>query len=135
MSSQLFLTIIGYISTFTIPAIFLLIIGAGMMRRINVYESFVEGGKEGFDIFLKILPYLVAILVAIGMLRVCGVLGYISEIAGPYVEWVRLPASCLPMSLDETAFGFRLVGLGGRSHSECSRFLSCVCGIHDFWCY
>jgi spore maturation protein B len=114
MNSELFRVVVGYISVFAIPVIFLFIVGAGMIRRVNVYESFVEGGKEGFGIFLKILPYLVAILVAIGMLRVCGVLGYISELAGPYVEYLRLPASCLPMSLMKPLSGSGSLGLAAE---------------------
>ena len=59
--SESFRVLVGYISVWTIPVIFVVMIAMGMIRRINVYESFVEGGKEGFDIFLRILPYLVAI--------------------------------------------------------------------------
>ena len=114
MSSETFRMIIQYISDWTIPVIFLAIISMGMIRRVNVYESFVEGGKEGFGIFLKILPYLVAILVAIGMLRVCGVLGYISELAGPLVEIFRMPASCLPMSLMKPLSGSGSLGLAAE---------------------
>jgi len=114
MGSEGFRVIVGYISVWTIPIIFLAIVAMGMIRRINVYESFVEGGKEGFDIFLRILPFLVAILVAIGMLRVCGVLGYISEIAGPFVEMFRLPASCLPMSLMKPLSGSGSLGLAAE---------------------
>lgn len=112
--SDTFRIVVSYISVWTIPIIFLVIVGMGMIRRINVYESFVEGGKEGFGIFLRILPYLVAILVAIGMLRVCGVLSFISELAGPYVELVRMPASCLPMSLMKPLSGSGSLGLSAE---------------------
>ncbi len=112
--SEYFRIVVNWISVFTIPLIFFAIVVIGMVRRINVYESFVEGGKEGFNIFLRILPYLVAILVAIGMLRVCGVLSYISELAGPFVELVRLPASCLPMSLMKPLSGSGSLGLAAE---------------------
>jgi spore maturation protein SpmB len=105
---------VGVISVWTIPVLFLFIVGYGMIRRVNVYESFVEGGKEGFNIFLKILPYLVAILVAIGMLRTSGVLEYLSELFGPYVEYVRLPAVCLPMSLMKPLSGSGSLGLASE---------------------
>lgn len=52
-------------------------ITAGLIRRINVYETFVQGAKEGFDIAVRIIPYLVAMLVAIAVLRASGVLNVI----------------------------------------------------------
>ena len=58
-------------------------IGLAWLRKVNVYEEFVEGAKEGFTIAVKIIPYLVAILVAIGVFRASGTLGYVVEgIAG-----------------------------------------------------
>lgn len=114
MNSELFRIVVGHISDWTIPIIFILIVAMGMIRRKNVYESFVEGGKEGFNIFLRILPYLVAILVAIGMLRESGVLHYISDLMGPYLELVRMPASCLPMALMKPLSGSGSLGLAAE---------------------
>ncbi len=54
---------------FSIMALF---IGAATLKKVNVYESFIEGAKEGFKIAIKIIPYLVAILVAIGVFRASG---------------------------------------------------------------
>ena len=61
-------------------------IGAGIRRKINVYDSFVEGAKEGFSTAVRIIPYLVAILVAVGVFRASGAMDYIigavSNVAG-----------------------------------------------------
>lgn len=74
---------IGPISTVTSSVIILsIIIGfitLGVVRKINVYESFIEGAKEGFEVAVKIIPYLVAILVAIGVFRASGALDYITD--------------------------------------------------------
>ena len=51
----------------------------GFLRKINVYETFVEGAKDGFQIAIKIIPYLIAILVAIGVFRAAGALDYVTE--------------------------------------------------------
>lgn len=62
--------------------LFVIIIGfivAGMRKKINVYDAFVEGAKEGFTTAVRIIPYLVAILVAIGVFRVSGCMGYLIE--------------------------------------------------------
>ncbi|MEM7550518.1 MAG: nucleoside recognition domain-containing protein [Bacteroidota bacterium] len=50
-----------------------------MLKKANVYESFIEGAKEGFGVAIKIIPYLVAMLVAIGVFRTCGALTFITE--------------------------------------------------------
>lgn len=62
--------------------LFVIIIGfivAGMRKKINVYDAFVEGAKEGFTTAVRIIPYLVAILVAIGVFRVSGCMDYLIE--------------------------------------------------------
>lgn len=84
---------------FTIPVLFFGIIAAGMIRRVRVYENFVAGGKEGFDVFLRILPYLVAIFVAIGMFRNSGVLEKIQHRLEPVSSMIGLPAECVPVAL------------------------------------
>jgi len=68
-------------------------IGLGVYRRINVYESFIEGAKEGFGIAIKIIPYLVAMLVAIGVFRTSGSLDYV-------VEGLRLIVGTLGINTD-----------------------------------
>ena len=62
--------------------LFLLIvsfIGLALYKKVNVYESFIEGAKEGFDVAVKIIPYLVGILVAIGVFREAGVMDYLVD--------------------------------------------------------
>jgi len=54
-----------------------LFIALAMIRRVNVYEAFIEGAKEGFPVVIKIIPYLVAILVAIGVFRASGAMDYV----------------------------------------------------------
>src|SRR5690606_30360299 len=58
-----------------------------MFRKINVYENFIEGAKEGFDVAVKIIPYLVGILVAVGVFREAGVMDYLVEVVGSIVAW------------------------------------------------
>ncbi|MBB3180247.1 nucleoside recognition domain-containing protein [Variovorax sp. Sphag1AA] len=64
-------SLLGNLTLFGLIVIFLL---AGALRRVKVYESFVEGAKEGFDVAKNLLPYLVAMLCAIGALRASGAL-------------------------------------------------------------
>lgn len=80
-----------------------LILGAiviyGFGRGVKVYDCVVEGGKEGFQVALRIIPFLVAMLVAIGMLRASGALGAIVGALSPVTELIGMPAEALPMAL------------------------------------
>ncbi len=71
-----------YSSTFANVFLFVIIVGfiiAGLRKRINVYDSFIEGAKDGFQTAVRIIPYLVAILVAIGIFRTSGCMDYLIE--------------------------------------------------------
>ena len=52
---------------------------AGLIKKINVYSAFIDGAKSGFDVAVKIIPFLVGMLVAISVLRTCGVFDYIIQ--------------------------------------------------------
>lgn len=99
MIQEIFRQVVDGISLLTIPVLFFAIIAAGMLKRVRVYENFVAGGKEGFDVFLRILPYLVAIFVAIGMFRVSGALEYLTDALQPVSYRIGLPAECVPVAL------------------------------------
>jgi spore maturation protein SpmA/spore maturation protein SpmB len=62
----------GFIANFLLLSVIIMFILAGLRKRINMYEAFIEGAKEGFQTAVTIIPYLVAILVAIGMFRASG---------------------------------------------------------------
>lgn len=61
---------------------------AGLIKRVNVYEAFVEGAKEGFNTAVRIIPYLVAILVAIGVFRASGAMDWLVIGISSFVEWI-----------------------------------------------
>ena len=71
----------------------------GWARGVKVFESLVEGAKEGFQVALRIIPFLVAILVAVGMLRASGGIDLIVAVLGPVTELIRMPAEALPMAI------------------------------------
>lgn len=98
-SRGLFVQTIDAIGTLAIPFIISFFALYAALCRINVYEEFVEGAKEGFDIAIRIIPYLVAILVAIGMLRAAEGLELLEAGIGPLLELLRFPVELLPLSL------------------------------------
>jgi spore maturation protein SpmA len=67
------------VSNGLILLLFISFIIGGLIRKINVYESFIDGAKQGFDVAIKIIPFLIGILVAISVLRNCGVFDYIIQ--------------------------------------------------------
>ena len=82
-----------------VPAIVVGFIGAGAARGVPVYEAFVEGAKEGWTIAVTIIPYLVAILCAVGMLRGSGAIDLFVTAVGDYTMALGMPAEALPMAL------------------------------------
>ena len=87
------------IAPWIIPGLMITLLAFGVAKKVPVYESFVEGAKDGFNVALRIIPYLVAILVAVGMFRNSGAMELLivplSAVTGP----LGLPAEALPMAL------------------------------------
>ena len=99
------------ISPWIIPGLMAFFLAFGMLRRVRVYEKLVEGGKEGFEVALRIIPYLVAILVAVGMLRASGALDVIVGLVGKVTGKVGLPGEALPMALMRPLSGSGAYGI------------------------
>ena len=76
--------VINVISLWALPAIILIILTVAIVRKVPIYEAFVEGAKDGVKVSFNIVPYLVAIIVAISMLRASGA---IEAFAGLYVDF------------------------------------------------
>jgi spore maturation protein SpmB len=87
------------LSPWIIPGLMAGFLAFGVVKRVKVYEVFVEGAKEGFQVAVRIIPYLVAILVAVGMFKSSGALDHVVNWIGPWTGRVGLPAEALPMAL------------------------------------
>ncbi len=87
------------ISPWIIPGLMVALLGFGVARRVAIYEVFVEGAKDGFQVALRIIPYLVAILVAVGMFRASGAMELMIEPLGQVTQLFGLPPEALPMAL------------------------------------
>ena len=89
----------GSISPWIIPGLMVGFLLFGMLRGVQIYEVFVEGAKDGFQVALRIIPYLVAILVAVGMFRASGAMDVMVGALGRFTSALGLPAEALPMAL------------------------------------
>lgn len=87
------------IAPWIVPGLMVGLLGFGAAKGVQVYECFVEGAKDGFNVALRIIPYLVAILTAVAMFRASGAMDAIIEPLGSVTELFGLPAEALPMAL------------------------------------
>jgi len=87
------------IGPWVVPGLMIGLLGFGALRGVRVYEVFVEGARDGFQVAVRIIPYLVAILVAVAMFRASGALELLVGAIGRYTAMVGLPAEALPMAL------------------------------------
>lgn len=97
--------VLEIISLYAIPFLLLTIPLYGYFKKVKVYETFVEGAKEGFSTAVMIIPFLVAMLVAIGMFRSSGAMDLLTGFLAPVTEAVGMPAEVLPMALMRSLSG------------------------------
>ena len=94
-----------------VPVLMLIIVAFGYLRGVKVYEVATEGAKEGFQVAVRIIPFLVMILVAIGMFKASGAFDMISGVISPLTNLIGLPADVLPMALMRPLSGSGAFGL------------------------
>jgi len=82
-----------------VPGLMMGFLGYGLARKVPVYEVFVDGAKDGFQVAIKIIPYLVAILTAVAMFRASGAMEMILTPLGALTAHIGLPGEALPMAL------------------------------------
>ena len=111
INPDFFKTIINIISILAIPGLIFLFIGYGAIRKVKVYEIFVEGAKEGFDVAVRIIPYLVAMLVAIGIFRAGGGMEILIAVLTPVTDFIGMPAEALPMAIMRPLSGSGSLGI------------------------
>lgn len=87
------------IAPWIVPGLMVALLGFGAAKRVAVYECFVEGAKDGFNVALRIIPYLVAILTAVAMFRASGAMDAVVGPLGAVTGLIGLPAEALPMAL------------------------------------
>jgi spore maturation protein B len=103
--------LIALISIWAIPLFLLVIPLYGALKKVKVYESFVEGAKGGFQMAIRIIPYLVAILVAVGMLRGAGAIDMLALWLDPVLRRIGFPAEILPLAIMRPLSGSGSLGI------------------------
>lgn len=106
------------LNSWLLPLLMAAIVLFGFSHRVKVYESFIRGAREGFDIAVMIIPYLVAILVAVGMFRASGALDALVALVAPLTSLVGFPAEALPMALIRPLSGSGAMGVMTATMTE-----------------
>lgn len=101
----------GAISTWLIPLIMSLFLFYGWLKGVKLYETLTEGAKEGFSIAIKIIPFMVAIFVGVGMFRASGALDIMVMALNPVTSLFGMPAEALPMALVRPLSGSGAFGI------------------------
>jgi len=91
--------IMKIISTYAIPVFIFVVLVYGYIKGVNVYDSFIEGAKEGLTTAFRVLPYMVAIFVAIGIFRSSGAMDVLITVIAPVTNLLGIPPSILPLAI------------------------------------
>ncbi|MCE1188059.1 MAG: spore maturation protein [Ignavibacteria bacterium] len=102
---------IELIATFAIPLLIFIFLLAGIIKKVKVYEAFVEGAKEGFNIAIRIIPYLVAMLMAIAIFRAGGAMDWLIYLLRFITDPIGMPTEALPMALMRPLSGSGALGV------------------------
>jgi spore maturation protein B len=114
----MFQKIITFVSVWAIPFLLFIIPVLAIKNKVKVYEAFVDGAKGGFEVAVKIIPYLVAILVAIGMFRASGAMDIFVKIISPITDFIGMPAEALPAALMRPLSGSGTLGIATELMKE-----------------
>ncbi len=109
--AEIFRAVINVISIVAIPLILFVFLGWGIAKKVKVYEVFVEGAKDGFNTAVRIIPYLVAMLMAIGIFRASGAMELLTTVLTPVTNLIGMPAETLPMAMMRPLSGSGSLGI------------------------
>lgn len=89
--------ILYYISDCMIPFVILYLVGYGLIKKVDIFDTFIEGAKDGFMTVYKILPTLVGLMIGVGVLRESGAMESLAGFLSPVVEFLHFPGELLPL--------------------------------------
>lgn len=99
------------IGDWAIPILLLIIPILGYLRGVRVYEAFVEGASEGFAIAIRLMPFLIAMLVAVNVFRASGAMNMITSLTEPYLAVLGVPTDLIPLALLRPFSGTASLGI------------------------
>ena len=91
--------VLSYISLISIPLMMTAILLHGWIKGVNMYDSFVEGAAGGFKTSIRIMPYLIAIFIAVGLMKKSGFIDRLVNLANPVMTFIGIPSEVLPLAI------------------------------------
>lgn len=107
----MFHTIMNFISLWALPALLIIILTLGLIKKVPLYEVFTEGAKDGFKVAVNIIPYLVAIIVGISMFRASGIIEMIGQVLAPVLSHFNVPTDVIPIMIVRSLSGSAALGI------------------------
>ncbi|TXL67888.1 spore maturation protein [Cerasibacillus terrae] len=102
---------ISMISSWIIPLFILIVLLVATWKKLPTYELFVEGGKEGIQMALSLLPFLLGMIVSIAILRSSGALEAFIQLISPLLSWLGIPPDIIPLALVRPISGTAALGM------------------------
>ena len=104
-------SILSQMSNFILPGLILFILIYAVIKKVNIYETFIDGAKDGLKTSIKIIPYLMAIIVAVGMFRASGAIDVIANLLKTPLSYFNIPADILPIMIVRSLSGSANLGV------------------------
>lgn len=93
------MNIVNYLSAAAIPMTIIIIVAIGLTEKNKVFDTFIEGAKEGIEIVVSIFPTLIGLFVAIGALRTSGILDMVINLLSPITNLLSIPKEVMPLAM------------------------------------
>jgi len=88
-----------YLSDIIIPLVIFSVVAYGLLQKVNVYSTFIKGARSGFFTVIKIMPTLIGLMTAVGILRASGFLDYLAGIIGRFTRYIGFPGELVPLTI------------------------------------
>lgn len=111
--------VVQYISDMIVPVLIFVVILSGMCAKKNVYNIFNEGSREALGITVDIVPSIIGLMMAIGMMNECGAIEILVDILRPFLSFIGLPPEVLPLSVLRPVSGSASMGIVGDVFEKC----------------
>ena len=114
---------LAQIGSYAIPAVMVFILVFGLIKKVDVFEAFLEGAKEGAVTTFQIMPAIIAILTAVGMLKASGAMDLLIQLLSPVCQLVGFPAELTPLAIVRPISGSGSLAIllqGFKEYCACS---------------
>jgi len=108
-----------YVADMIIPIVIFGIVCYGCLMKVDVYDTFVNGAKNGFFTVIKIMPTLIGLMVAVGILRASGFLDFLAEFIGKFTKYIGFPGELVPLTIVKMFSSSAATGLLLDVYKEC----------------